>query len=94
MTKEVFNKLSFEEAVSQLQDEGIGTITNIEVLKDFIKEKIDNDDFNVAIHLLEAIWNDPSPEDSYYWDYDYCMGTLDKPTSINSKEDIKHLIED
>lgn len=93
MTREEFNKLSFDEVMERLYEEN-DNITTIDMLKEFIKYKIDNDDFNVALHVLSAIWNDPAPYDSIWYDYDYSMGTLDKPTSLNTKEDIEHLIDD
>lgn len=93
MTREEFNKLSFDEVMERLNEES-DQITTIDILKDFIKENIDNDNFGLAVHVLNAIWDDPSPYDSIWYDYDYSMGTLDKPTSINTKEDVEHLIDD
>lgn len=92
MTKKEFNELSFDEVMQRLYNDGAGDITSIDILKDFIKEKIDNEDYYIAIPLLQAINEDT--QGSYYWDYDYSMGTLDTPTPIRSKEDIEHLIED
>ena len=93
MTREEFNTLSFEDVMERLNEE-CDQITTIDILKEFIKDNIDNDNFNVALHVLNAIWNDPNPEDSIWYDYDYSMGTLDTPTSINSKEDVEYLIYD
>lgn len=91
MTKDQFNNLNFAEVMQQLNEEN-DTITTIDTLKDFIKENIDNDNYYLALHVLEAITNDI--RDSEYWDYDYSLGTLDTPTPINSKEDVEHLIYD
>lgn len=93
MTREEFNKLSFDEVMERLNEE-CNEITHIDILKDFIKDNIDNDNFGLALHVLSAIWEDPNPDDSIWYDYDYSMGTLDTPSSINSKEDVEHLIED
>lgn len=93
MTREEFNTLSFDEVMEKLNEE-FNQITTIDILKDYVKECIDDDNFNVAVHILNAIWNDPNPNDSIWYDYDYSMGTLDTPTSINTKEDIEHLIDD
>lgn len=93
MNRSEFNALSFDEVMEKLNEE-YDQITTIDILKDFIKYNIDNDNFIIAIHVLNAIWNDPNPEDSIWYDYDYSMGTLDTPTSINCKADIEHLIED
>ena len=93
MTREEFNTLSFEEVMTKLSEQ-YDQITTYDMLKDYAKEKIDNDDLFVAVHILNALWNDPNPEESIWYDYDYSMGTLDTPTSINTKEDIEHLIDD
>lgn len=91
MTKDQFNNLDFSEVMQQLNEEN-DTVTTIDTLKDFIKESIDNDNYYIALPLLQAIADDT--HDTYYWDYDYSMGTLDTPTPINSKEDVEHLIYD
>lgn len=91
MTKEQFNNLNFAEVMQQLNEEN-DTITTIDTLKDFIKENIDNDNYYLALHVLKAITEAIS--DQYYWFYDYCMGTLETPTPITSKEDVEHLIYD
>lgn len=91
MTREQFNTLSFEEVMQQLESER-DDITTIDLLKDFIKNQIDEDNYYLALHVLEAIANDPI--DYEYYDYDYSMGTLDKPSGISCKEDIEHMIDD
>lgn len=93
MTRKEFETKNFNEIMEQLYEER-DDITTIEILKEFIKEKIDNEDFNVASHLCNAIWNDPNPDNSDWYEYDYCMGILDTPVCVSKKEDIEHLIED
>lgn len=93
MTRQEFELKSFEEVMEQLNEE-CDSITTIDILKEFIKEKIDSDDFNLVCHLCNAIWNDPNPYDSDWYLYDYCMGTLDTPVCLACKEDVEHLIED
>lgn len=88
MTRSEFEEKSFEDVMSQL-DEERDDITTYERLKEFAIYKIENDDFLVAIHILDAI-NKDSAE---WYDYDYCMGTLDTPISITKKEDIEHLVD-
>ena len=82
-------------AVRPLKD---GVIADFEItsdmLKEFIKEKIDEDNFNIASHLCDAIWNDPNPSMSEWYDYDYSMGTMDIPVCLSEKADVEHLIED
>lgn len=93
MTRAEFEEKSFEEVMEQLYEE-CDTITTIDILKEFIKEKIDNDDFNIASHLCNEIWNDPDSSMSDWYEYDYSMGTMDSPTCLSKKEHVEHLIYD
>lgn len=93
MTRKEFEAKNFDEVMEQLNEER-DDITTIDMLKEFIKEKVDNEDFNVASHLCNAIWNDPNPDNSDWYLYDYCMGTLDTPVCVSKKEDVEYLIED
>lgn len=93
MTREQYNTLDFEELMEVLNEE-YDNITTRDMLKEFIKIKIDEDDWLVAKHVLDAMWDDPQCYDVEWWDYDYSMGTLDTPVSIKCKEDIEHLIDD
>ena len=44
----------------------------------------------VAIHLLQAINENPSD----FYDYDYCMGTLESPTPLILLKDLIDYCED
>ena len=87
------HKMSFEDALNELENE-IDTITSYEVLKDYIKLKIDEDNILLALHLLKAIWEDTSTGDTNYYDYDYTCGTCNTPTPINCIEDLEQYCED
>ena len=91
MTKEQFNNMSFAEAIQQLDAEN-DCISSIDRLKDYAKYQIDNDNYFLALHVLQALNDDTTGAE--YFDYDYSMGTLETPTPINSKEDVEHLIDD
>lgn len=93
MTRTEFEEKSFEDVMSQLNEE-LDEITTLDSLKEFIKEKIDEDNFYIASHLCNAIWNDPNPSMSEWYDYDYSMGTLDTPVCLSEKAHIEHLIDD
>ena len=93
MTRAEFEDKSFEEVMEQLNEE-CDQITTIDILKDFIKENIDEDDFNVASHLCDAIWNDSNSCIGYWYDYSYDMGTMDTPVCLSCKDDVEYLIED
>jgi len=89
MTREDYNKKNFEDIMEQLNEER-DDITTYETLKDFAKEKIEEDNLFIAIHILEALRND----DAEWYEYDYCMGTLQTPSGITEKEDVEHMIDD
>ena len=93
MKKKELYKLSFQDAIDKLQYE-INTITTYDVLKDFIKLQIDKENNYLAYHLIKSIWEDNTPFDSDYYDYDYTMGTLDKPTPLFNLEDLERYCED
>lgn len=93
MTKAEFESKSFDEVMEQLNEE-CDEITTYDLLINYIKTELDNDNLHLALFLLDAIYNDPSPYDSVWWIYDYSMGTLDTPVCVSAKEDVEHLIED
>jgi len=86
--KLIICEFDFQQKIKLLLDNG--SITSRESLIDFAKEKIDNDDLFLAIHILQAI----QENDTEYYIYDYCMGTLETPSSIESENDIEYLIQD
>lgn len=88
MLKAEFINKSFDEVMEQLNEEK-DDITTYDNLKEFAKEKIDNNDLFVAIHILEAIRND----DAEWYEYDYSMGTLQTPSGITEKEHVEHMID-
>ena len=61
-------------------------ITDYETLKDFIKLKIDEDNFIVALHLIDALNHCEYAE---YYNYDFCMGTLETPTPLKTVADLE-----
>jgi hypothetical protein len=91
MTREQFDNLSLDELIEMISDEG-GDITSEEILIEFAKQKLDDNDFNLAIHVIGAIYEADCPDGSYY-KYDYSMGTLETPTPITCKEDLEEMID-
>lgn len=89
MTRPEFEEKSFEDVMSQLNEE-LGEITTLNILKEFAKSKIDDGNYLLANHIIEALKNG---NDEYWWDYDYCMGTLDTPIPLTEKTDVEHLID-
>lgn len=84
---ELHNK-SFNDAVQELA-ENDDRITTYETLKEFAKEQIDNDRLFLAIHILKTIWDEPAD----FYDYDYCMGTLDTPAPLLLTKDLEEYCE-
>lgn len=90
MTRVEFEEMSFEELIDWA-NENINDLTTEDVLIEFAKSKIDDDNIYMAIHILGAIHN--NQYDTEYYLYDYCMGTLDTPTPVAEKEDLEDYID-
>lgn len=91
MKREDFENMEFEEFLEWARD-NIDDLTSEEALIQFAKDKIDDDSFNVAIHILTAIYEDGLP-DVEDWRYDYSMGTCETPIPVTCKEDLEDLID-
>lgn len=90
MTRTEFEEKSFEGVMSQLNEE-LDEITTLDMLKEFAKLKTDEGNYLLANHIIEAL---QAGHDEDWWDYDYCMGTLDAPIPLTEKADVEHLIDD
>ena len=90
MTRREFEEKSFEDVMSQLNEE-CDQITTLDRLKEFAKLKIDEGNYPLANHIIVAL---QAGHDEDWWDYDYCMGTLDTPIPLTEKTDVGHLIYD
>ena len=88
MTENELKDMEFNVAVNKLS-ETFNTITTYAELKTFIINKINEDMIFVAIHLLKAIEENPAD----FYDYDYCMGILDKPIPLENINDLKDYCE-
>ncbi len=89
MTKERFETISFDELM-EWANENLDDVTHEEILKEFAMDKLQDDDFGMASHIINAIYE--NPYDTEWYRYDYCMGTLQTPSPITDKEDIEDLI--
>lgn len=87
MTRADYENKDFEELMIQLDEES-DEVTNREMLLDFAISKIKDDHLFLAIHILEAV----RAEDTEWYLYDYCMGTLQTPSAVTCKEDVEHMI--
>lgn len=91
MTRARYEAMTLDELIEWAY-ENLDDITTEDVLLDFAKSKIDDDNIFMAIHVLKAVWESAESYNGYYR-YDYTMGTLETPTPITSKEDIEDLID-
>lgn len=89
MTIKELSKLTFDEAVAKLQEE-TNCITTIDTLKDFAIKNINEDNLFLSIHILIALQENSAD----YYNYDYCMGTLDTPTPITNLKDLEDFCEE
>ena len=81
--------MNFNDAAEKLYQEH-DLVTTYELLIEFAISKIKDDMLFLAIHVLEALNNNPAD----YYAYDYCMGTLDTPTALLTSYDLEDYLED
>ena len=92
MTKKEWEELTLDEAIDWAEwDYGVNELTSEDSLIRFAKEKIDEDNLFLAIHILEAIYNSEEAYNGYYL-YDYSAGMTSTPTPITCKEDLESYI--
>ena len=92
MTKKEWAELTLDEAIDWADWEyRVNELTSEDSLIRFAKEKIDEDNLFLAIHILEAIYNSEEAYNGYYL-YDYSAGTTSTPTPITCKEDLEGYI--
>lgn len=88
MTRAKWEELTLDEAIEWAENEyGVPDITYEDSLIAFAKQKIDDENIFMAIHILAAVYNSPQAYNGYYL-YDYSMGTLEMPKPITCKEDL------
>lgn len=90
MTEQKFNEMTNDEAIEWAYN-NLDCITHKDILIEFAKRKIDDDNLYLAIHILEAVHNNIYNTNLYL--YDYSMGILEVPVPLIDKEDFRHLID-
>jgi hypothetical protein len=92
MTRTEWEELTLDEAIDWADyDYGVLEITSEDSLIRFAKEKIDEDNIGLALHILGAIYNSEEAYCGYYL-YDYSLGTISTPTPITSKENLEDYV--
>ncbi len=90
MTIKQLYKFDFDTAIKQLmatQDD----ITMIDSLKEYMREKLNEDYFNLVTHLAEALHNSAS---AFYYSYDYSRGTFATPYPLTDLTDLEQFCTD
>lgn len=91
MTKAEFENMTLDEVIDYA-NENINDITTEDMLLEFAKTKIDDDNIYMSIHVLRAVWESGEAYNGYYL-YDYSMGTYETPTPVTCKEDFEDYID-
>lgn len=81
--------MNFNDAAELLSEQS-DVVTTYEALKEFAITQIKEDRLFLAIHILDAIHKNIAD----YYDYDYCMRTLDTPTPLTLSFDLEDYCED
>lgn len=88
MTKKEWEELTLDEAIEWANSEyGVHELTTEDTLISFAKEKLDEDNIGLALHILSAIYNSEEAYNGYSL-YDYSAGTTSTPKPITCKEDL------
>ena len=91
MTREQFEEMSLDELTGWAFD-NLDNVHFEGTLLEMAKHEIDNDDLNMALHILNAIYYSDCSDGSYYI-YDRSMGIFETPTPITCKEDLEDYID-
>jgi hypothetical protein len=91
MKRENFEALTFDELVEWAYNH-LDDVHSEDGLIAMAKHEIDEENLQMAVHILNAVYESDCPDGSYYL-YDRSMGTLETPTPITCKEDLKDYID-
>ena len=91
MTREQFENMTIEE-LAEWAFENIDYVHHEDSLIELAKHEIDEENLNVAIHVLTGIYESDEAVNGYYI-YDRCMGTLEAVVPLTCKEDLEEYID-
>ena len=91
MKREQFEAMSFEELLEWAY-ENVDDVRTEDGLIEMAKHEIDKENLQMAVHILNAVYENEYIDDCYYL-YDRSMGTLETPTPITCKEDLEEYID-
>ena len=90
MTRKEYEEMSFD-TFMEWANENIDDVRSEEILKEYAMTELQDDNFNMVLHIIGAIFENPYSTEWYR--YDYSMGTLETPIPITDKGDIEDLID-
>ena len=90
MTRTEFEEMDIYDLI-EWADENIYEFTDEEMLISFAKNKIDEDNIGMAVHILSAVYESDAALHGRYF-YDYSLGTISTPTPLTCKEDFEDYI--
>jgi nitrogen regulatory protein PII-like uncharacterized protein len=91
MKREEFENMSIEE-LAEWAFENVDYVHHEDALIELAKHEIDEENLNVAIHILTGIYESEEAVGGYYI-YDRCMGTLEEVVPLTCKEDLEEYID-
>lgn len=90
MTREQFGCLCIDEMFEVLVNEkSINDLWTYEDLKNYAIEQVENDNLNVALHILDYIYHNQSE----YYQWDCTMGTMEELRALSCEEDFTDLVD-
>jgi hypothetical protein len=87
MTKAKLKKMSFEEAVTEM-DRTYDNIHDRESLIGMAKDALDDGSFGVVENIAKAL----RESNADWFNYDWTAGECDTPTPIETKDDLEEMI--
>ena len=88
--QEFINKDDYKSAANLLYEYGGYFVCTKEDLKQLACSKIIEEDFKLAKHILDNLYNNPECK---YWKYDTSLGVLETPTPITDTQTIIEVYE-
>ena len=90
MTIKQLYKLDFDTAIEQLM-ETHNDITTLDILKEYMQAKLNEDYFYLIAHLADALHNSAS---AFYYSYDYSRGAFATPYPLTDLYNLEQFCTD
>ena len=83
-----FRNMDFDEQIEWL-NERVDGIWSDDSLNDYLVNLIQSYDYGTALHILDALYNDPT--DATWYKYDASMGTMSTPEPLADSSDLEDI---